>query len=305
MEYMIAAYTDVGTTKKTNQDSFCVRRAALPEGGELALAVVCDGMGGLSKGELASAEAVRAFGAWFDGTMAQLPSLCARGFDPVRRQWESLIQDVHSRLLAYSQREQLQLGTTLVAWLAVGGRYLAVNVGDSRLYEHGGQLRQLSRDHSLVAREISLGRITEEQALRHPQRNVLLQCLGAGTSVSPDFQEGRVSGGTLYLLCSDGFVHEVPRSELEQRLLPVRLDSKEAMTRALSDVVADCMARGEGDNITAVLIKAAESPVPPPAAGGLRGLLGRMGKRPEQSPGTGREPVLMETAQILYTQERI
>lgn len=305
MEYTAAAYTDIGTTKKTNQDSFCVRRAALTQGGEMALAVVCDGMGGLSRGELASAEAVRAFGSWFDGNMERLPALCAQGFGPVRRQWEDLVQNLHSRLLAYAQSAQIQLGTTLVAWLAVGGRYLVVSVGDSRLYEYGDRLCQVTQDQSLVAREIALGRITEEQALRHPQRNVLLQCLGAGASVSPVFQEGKVSGGTLYLLCSDGFVHEVGRPELEERLLPIRLDTKERMTQALAGLVEDCKARGEGDNITAVLIKAAESPLAPKKRGGLGGLLGRMGKKkhPGQEHTSG--AVLVETAQIVYTQERI
>lgn len=305
MEYVVAAYTDVGTTKKTNQDSFCVRRAALAGGGEMVLAVVCDGMGGLSKGELASAEAVRTFGAWFDGTMERLPALCAHGFGPVRQQWESLIGDIHSRLLVYSQAEQIQLGTTLVAWLAVNGRCLTVNVGDSRLYEHGGHLHQVTQDQSLVAREISLGRITEEQALHHPQRNVLLQCLGSGASVSPVFQEGRVSGGTVYLLCSDGFVHEVGRQELEQRLLPIRLDTKEAMTQALADVVEDCKARGERDNITAILVKAVESPLSQPEAGGLRGWLDRLRTKKEGAPERQPGVALVETAQIVYTQERI
>lgn len=305
MEYIVAAYTDIGTTKKTNQDSFCVRRAVLPKGGEMALAVVCDGMGGLSRGELASAEAIRAFGAWFDEMMERLPDLCVQSFDLVRRQWEVLIQDIHSRLREYSQTVQVQLGTTLVAWLAVGSRYLAVNVGDSRLYEYGRQLRQLSRDQSLVAREIALGRITEEQALHHPQRNVLLQCLGAGASVSPAFQEGQVSGGALYLLCSDGFVHEVTWPELEQRLLPIRLDSKEMMTRALTDIVEDCKIRGEDDNITAILIKAAESPMAAPKPVGLHGLLGRLGKKKDRECCKQPGAILVETAQIVYTQEHI
>ena len=305
MEYIAAAYTDVGTAKATNQDSLCIRRAALAGGGEMALAVVCDGMGGLSKGELASAEAVRAFGAWFDGTMERLPALCAQDFAPVRRQWEGLIQNLHSRLLAYSQAARIQLGTTLVAWLAVGNRYLAVNVGDSRLYAHTGQLRQVTQDQSLVAREIALGRITQEQALHHPQRNVLLQCLGAGAQVVPAFQEGRLSGGTLYLLCSDGFVHEVGSAELEQRLLPVRLNSKETMTRALADIVEDCKARGERDNITAVLLRASESPVAAPAKSGLRGFFSRLGKAPDAPQAGQPAAVLVETAQIVYTQEHI
>lgn len=305
MEYTIAAYTDMGVCKKSNQDSFCARRAILPEGDELVFAAVCDGMGGLSKGELASAEVIRAFGAWFDGAMGQFPSLVSRDFGAVRSQWESLIIDVHTRLLSYSRSMKIELGTTLVAWLAVGGRYLMVNVGDSRLYEHTGQLCQISQDHSLVAREIALGHITEEQALHHPQRNVLLQCLGAGSAVSPLFREGRVSAGALYLLCTDGFVHKVCRAELEQSLLPMRLGSKESMTGALRDVTEQCKTRGEQDNITAVLVKALESPLPPSSAQGVKSLLHRMMHR--RQPSHERQPgaVLVETAQIVYSQEHI
>ena len=299
MEYIIAAYTDIGTKKKTNQDSLCVRRATLPKGEEMALAVVCDGMGGLSRGELASAEAIRAFGAWFDEMMERLPTLCAQSFDPVRRQWSVLIEDLHSRLRKYSQTVKIQLGTTLVAWLAVGSRYLAVNVGDSRLYEYMGQLRQLSQDQSLVAREIALGRITEEQALHHPQRNVLLQCLGAGASVSPAFQEGQVSGGALYLLCSDGFVHEVTQLELEQRLLPIGLVSKEMMTRTLTDIVEGCKIRAEDDNITAILIKAEETPMAAPEPVVLHGLLERLGKKKDRESCKQPGATLVETAQIV------
>ena len=305
MEYMISAYTDIGTVKQTNQDSLCVRRATYAERGEIALAVICDGMGGLSKGELASAEVIQAFSTWFDTTMEQLPALCAQGFVAIRQQWEVLIQNIHNRLLSYSREIQIQLGTTLVAWLAVGDRYLAVNVGDSRLYEHRGQLRQISQDHSLVAREVALGHITEEQALHHPQRNTLLQCLGTGTLVMPTFQEGRISGGTLYLLCSDGFVHEVERLELEQRLLPIRLDSKEVMTRTLSRIAEDCKTRGERDNITAILIKASESPVIMLESSGWRRLFSWIKKKKPSESDSQPAVTLIETAQIVYTKERL
>ncbi len=70
MEYLVAAYTDIGIQKETNQDSICVRRAAFSEAEETVLAVVCDGMGGLKKGEVASAAAVNAFGTWFDANLA-------------------------------------------------------------------------------------------------------------------------------------------------------------------------------------------------------------------------------------------
>lgn len=303
MEYTVAFSTDKGTTKGSNQDSLCIRRAAMPRGGEMVLAVVCDGMGGLSRGELASAEVVRAFGAWFDDNMRELPSACARDFASVKEQWGALIQTLHSRLLAYAQFNGLQLGTTLVAWLAVGDRYLAVSVGDSRLYSHGEKFRQITQDHSLVAREIALGRITQEQANVHPQRNVLLQCLGAGTVVSPEFHEGRVSGGAFYLLCSDGFVHKVEACELERRLLPICVDTQEAMTRALAGIVADCKERGEEDNITAVLVRSVESRLGQGRQGALGRLMGRL-KREKDLQGDP-EVTLQETVQVVHTQEKL
>lgn len=305
MEYTIAAYTDVGIQKESNQDSFCVRRAAVPGGGELLMAVVCDGMGGLQKGEVASAAAVRTFGGWFDGNLDRLPALCGRGFEPVRHQWEDLIRDLHSRLLAYARDRRVQLGTTLTAFLACGSRYLTVNVGDSRIYENQRQLRQLTQDQSLVAREIASGRITGEEARHHPQRNVLLQCLGAGAAVTPVFTEGTLLSGAVYLLCSDGFVHELSPAELGEALLPLRLGTREAMTETLTGLTETCKRRGETDNITAVLVKTRESGIAPAAPAGLRGLLGRL--RGPKEPGVTAPlgAALLETAQIVHTTEEL
>lgn len=90
MEYLVAAYTDTGIRKETNQDSICIRRAAVSGRGEAVLAVVCDGMGGLKKGEVASATAVNAFGTWFDANLSRLPSFGGSDFAQVRRQWGGL-----------------------------------------------------------------------------------------------------------------------------------------------------------------------------------------------------------------------
>ena len=92
MEYLVAAYTDTGIKKETNQDSICVRRAAVTGIGETILAVVCDGMGGLKKGEVASAAAVNAFGRWFDTNLSNLPMLCSTDFSQIRHHWRRLIE---------------------------------------------------------------------------------------------------------------------------------------------------------------------------------------------------------------------
>lgn len=297
MEFVIAAYTDTGIQKTVNQDSLCLRRAAIPAGGELMLAVVCDGMGGLEKGELASAECVRAFGNWFDQNLGQLPALCRGNFEEVRRQWEELFRSIHSRLLRYAVDNHVQLGTTAAVFLACEGRYLVANLGDSRVYARRDTLEQLTQDHSLVAREIALGRITEEEARHHPQRNILLQCLGSGESISPSYYEGRLQSDCLYFLCTDGYVHELSRAELSERLTPLYLSTRESMTEVLTSLAEDCKGRGETDNLTAVLIKTAETALNRPR--GLRLLFGRRKDTPEGAA------VLVETAQLIHTTESI
>lgn len=297
MKFVLAAYTDAGTQKPVNQDSLCLRRAVLPSGNELMMAAVCDGMGGLEKGELASAECVRAFGGWFDQNLSRLPVLCQSGFAQVKSQWDELFRAVHGRLLEYAARNQGRLGTTAAVFLACQGRYLAANIGDSRVYARRDALKQLSQDHSLVAREVALGRVTEEEARHHPQRNILLQCLGSGETVAPFYSEGGLQSGCLYFLCSDGYVHELSPAELSERLNPLYLTDKESMTRTLAGLAEDCKSRGETDNLTGVLIQTEETAVSRPR--GLRRLFGEKKDAPE---GTA---ALAETAQIIHTAERI
>lgn len=297
MNYTAAAYTDVGTHKPTNQDSLCLRRAAIPGAGEAVLAVVSDGMGGLKKGEVASASAVTAFGNWFDRNLQLLPALCGADFSRVRGQWTQLICQLHRALLGSCAGGNERLGATVSAFLAFDGRYLTLTVGDSRIYECRDTLTQLTQDQSLVAREVALGRITQEESRHHPQRNVLLQCVGAGELIEPVFTQGRVRDDALYLLCTDGFVHEPSPAELEGRLRPAYLNTKDGMTDALRELTELCKARGETDNITALLLRSTESRIRP-KEGLLRQFLRRRKREPEPA-------VLLETAQVVHTNEII
>lgn len=303
MEYLVAAYTDTGVRKETNQDSICVRRASIVGSGETVLAVVCDGMGGLKKGEVASAAAVNAFGRWFDDNLQQLPALCCTEFSQVRLQWWRLVEKLHQELLRYSAKTQIQLGTTVAAFFAYGDRYLTMNIGDSRVYERKSAFRQLTKDQSLVAREVAAGRITEEESRHHPQRNVLLQCVGAGEHITPVFSEGKVQNKALYLLCSDGLCHEMSLEELEEHFQYVYLVSKDAMTAALKEATELCERRGETDNITALLIKTRESDYLKPKKAGMEKLKRMLHIA---SSNTNAQPaILLETAQITHTKEVI
>lgn len=302
MEYLVAAYTDTGTQKETNQDSICVRRAAVPDAGEAIMAIVCDGMGGLKKGEVASAAGINAFGAWFDQNLHSLPALCGTDFSLVQRQWTALIEELHQSLQQYAAKCGVQLGTTITAFFAYEDRYLTMNIGDSRIYERKNALCQLTQDQSLVAREIAAGRITEEESRHHPQRNILLQCLGTGNRVTPVFTTGKVRNDALYLLCSDGLLHELSPEELAERFQAVYLNSKDAMTNALREATELCISRGETDNITSVLIKTWESGYIKPKKFGIDQL-----RRVLHLTQVGEEQTvtLLETAQVTHTQEAI
>lgn len=302
MEYLVAAYTDTGTHKETNQDSICVRRASVSDVGEVIMAIVCDGMGGLKKGEVASAAGVNAFGAWFDKNLSSLPVLCGTDFSLVQRQWTALTEEIHQSLQQYAAESGAQLGTTITAFFAYADRYLTMNIGDSRIYERKNTLRQLTQDQSLVAREIAAGRITEEESRHHPQRNILLQCLGAGSQVAPVFTTGKIRADALYLLCSDGLVHEIPPEELVERFQAVYLNSKDAMTGALREATELCKSRGETDNITSVLIKTWESGYVKPKKFGMDQLRRALHLA---SADKGGVVALLETAQVIHTQETI
>ena len=252
MNFLISASTDLGG-KSTNQDSLCTLVLQTPQG-PMTFAILCDGMGGLENGELASAAVVRAFRRW---ALTVLPDLCQAPLEDgvIRQQWETLIQNLNSRIGLYSQQNGTRMGTTAVVMLLTQSRYFILNVGDSRAYELTDHLRQLTRDHSWVAREVEAGRIPPEEAESHPKRNVLTQCIGAPRQVNGDMFYGRTKKKAVYLLCSDGFRHEITQDEIFASLGPQVLTDPRTMDRNAKDLIAENLRRGEIDNISVVLVR--------------------------------------------------
>ena len=250
---MISAKTDVGLTKRTNQDSMTVKVIHTRQG-EMVFAIVCDGMGGLQKGEVASATVIRAFERW---VYQELPLLCKDLItdEKIREQWEKIIFEQNEVMKAYGTRCGIRLGTTVVAMLFTQERYYLLNVGDSRAYELTKNVCQLTKDQTFVAREVELGNMTQEQAKQDPRRNVLLQCVGASEEVYPDFFFGKVKENAVYLLCSDGFRHEISAEEIYEKLNPQVLWEDDAMQKNSMELIALNKARQERDNSSVVLIR--------------------------------------------------
>ena len=252
MKFKVAYHTDVGIKKNTNQDGLLLKGAETSSG-DVLLAVVCDGMGGLAKGELPSSQILRAFAEWFE---REAPDMLQAGFSEEKlfSAWRKLLAVENQKLAEYGARNNISLGTTATAMLLVGADYYYIHVGDSRIYELDTALRQLTSDHTVVAKEIAAGRLTPEQAVGDPRRNVLLQCVGASQVIEPDCCKGVLASDAGYLLCSDGFRHVITADEIFTQLNPKLVKDEASMTAGLKGLIETVKVRQETDNITAVLI---------------------------------------------------
>lgn len=236
-----AHHTDVGMVRRANQD------AVMANGN---LFVVADGMGGHQGGEVASGITTEHF--------------FALGAVESVEQLEQAVIDANAKIRkrGATQANLDGMGTTVVAVAVLptedpGGplHFAAANVGDSRLYLlENGTFTQVSVDHSLVDELVRAGQLTAQEALRHPQRNVVTRALGADTEVDVDTWVLRSQVGQRYLLCSDGLVNEVSNSEMAK----VLTDTADPQ-QAAAILVDKANQAGGRDNISVLIIDVVES----------------------------------------------
>lgn len=253
MRFLATADTDIGISKSTNQDSLLIKHAAA-DGQEILMAIVCDGMGGLSKGELASATVIRAFAKWFDEDLPfEIENI---NMQIIGAKWSLLLKELNTQILEYSHNHGIDsMGTTFSGIFFARNQYVVVHVGDSRVYYIGSSINQLTTDQTFVARELSRGTLTLEQAKTDKRRNLLLQCVGASKTVEPQVICGKTEKGA-YVLCSDGFRHEISETEMYESLNPVNLMNKNAMHSNAKYLIEQVKNRNEKDNISVILVKA-------------------------------------------------
>lgn len=253
MDFIVSANTDIGIVKDTNQDGLSVKVINTPQG-KVTFAILCDGMGGLAKGEVASTTLISAFNEW---VFNELPVLCKADIEDsvIRNQWENIVVKQNNIIKAYGAQQGIRLGTTVVVMLLTQTRYYILNIGDSRAYEIFDTLHQLTEDQTFVAREIQLGRMTTEEAKVDPRRNVLLQCVGASDEIYPDMFFGETKKDAVYMLCSDGFRHEVTPDEIYEKFQPSVLTDAVAMNNNSKQLIELNKERAERDNISVVLIR--------------------------------------------------
>lgn len=254
MEFIATYNTDIGIRKSTNQDSLAIKIVKTPAG-MVSFGIVCDGMGGLAKGELASKEVIVAFCKWFDEVFINDVMNNRFSVTSLREQWNNIIQIQNKRLGNYGSNHNLMLGTTVSAILLFHDEYYIVHVGDSRVYEITGEAKQLTNDQTFIAREIAMGRMTEEQAKTDPRRSVLLQCVGASPVVEPDFIKGHMKKNAVYMLCSDGFRHQISDEEMLDKIGPDAASTEEDLQYGCVYLTELVKNRKETDNISVAVIR--------------------------------------------------
>lgn len=245
--FRYAGLTNTGLVRDHNEDAYRIPIEAeiglLETKGHLY--VLADGMGGHHKGEIASAVTIETVNSEYYAIVTPLA---------VENPADSIIEALASAITlandqVYSATEGG--GTTVVAAVLHADNLIAMNVGDSRAYIlRDNELRLLSKDHSLVRRLVEMGKISEEEALTHPRRNVLYQALGQGSDVDIHIASEKLQPHDIVILCSDGLWGEVSESEIKEVL-----NQAPSPLTAAKQLIEMANASGGPDNITAIVIQ--------------------------------------------------
>ena len=230
--------TDIGMVREVNQDYVFVTEA--PIGNLPNLLVVADGMGGHRAGEYASRLAVEVL----------KQELAASTEESPEAMMKNAITRANERVLeAARQDAKLSgMGTTLVAATVIERTLYFANVGDSRLYLLSDDIKQLSKDHSLVQEMVRLGGINQEEAKSHPDKNIITRAIGAKDDVDIDFYEYRLKKGDIILMCTDGLSNMVE----DEEMLHIVKCSRDVV-EAVEQLIERAKEHGGSDNIGVIV----------------------------------------------------
>jgi serine/threonine protein phosphatase PrpC len=247
-----AWFTDVGNVRDHNEDAVLVKeygQGTVSGNAFAGLYVVSDGMGGAEAGEVASTLTISTIARHVEQTWSEGITLDANASEACLRQ---AVDAANAAILSYIQQhpESAGMGATVVAALVQPQRLTLAWVGDSRAYVwERGVLRQVSRDHSLVARLVEIGQLSPAEARTHEHRNVLLRSLGNRDQVAADVVSRPLQRGARLVLCSDGLTGHVDDNALSD-ILSRHRDPYDAAL----ELVAAANAGGGSDNISVVVV---------------------------------------------------
>lgn len=231
--------TDIGKKRKLNQDF--VYSSDEPVGNLPNVYIVADGMGGHNAGDYASKctveTMIREIRSSFEKSPIRILSKAIRvANDQVRRK-------------AREDEALFGMGTTVVVATCLGKYLQVANVGDSRLYIVNEEVRQITRDHSLVEEMVRMGGIDKEAAKNHPDKNIITRAIGARDTIEIDFFHEELKNGDLVLLCSDGLTNMLEDEEIGRIL-----KSQSTIEERAGKLIEAANSNGGKDNITVIII---------------------------------------------------
>ncbi|MBR2579235.1 MAG: Stp1/IreP family PP2C-type Ser/Thr phosphatase [Clostridia bacterium] len=239
----IFSKSDIGKKRTINQDSFAHK--VLSE--SMSWSIVCDGMGGLSAGELASGKAVKSISDFFQTHLSESSSkedIKKYMFEAARLANEEIYKSTKEN------PELGKMGTTLVMCIVKNDFAGVAYLGDSRAYLLTDEsISQISVDHSVVQQMLESGEITPEQAKNHPQKNIITRALGIDPTISLDYKEVNIPPKVRMLLCTDGLTNYLDSLEILDILKRYSGES------AAEKLIEESNNRGGKDNITVSIIE--------------------------------------------------
>ena len=242
---MIKAYakSDVGKVREINEDSFYISDSL----DEIQLYILADGMGGYKGGEVASKLAIQSAKNYIESN-----------FKEIEKDKDSIIQLVgssieYANMIVYEKSKENKelngMGTTLDVCLIYNNRVFIGHVGDSRVYRIRKEfMRKLTQDHSYVQKLVKDGTITKEEAVHHPQKNMLMKALGCNAFVEPDVMVKGFLKDDILIMNSDGLTNLVSQEEIFK-------EAKKDIEQAPKELVNLANEKGGYDNITVIVIK--------------------------------------------------
>lgn len=244
MIYTFCTKTDPGRARENNEDSVAFDDAT-------HLGVLADGMGGYNAGEIASGMAT----AFIKAEMARW--LAEAGYyaksKEIRRALEICVENANRSIYNAASSNSLYsgMGTTLIVGVFQGAKLMLGHIGDSRCYRmRAGELRQITKDHSLLQEQIDAGLLTLEQAATSSYKNLVTRALGVDDTVMLELNEYDVEPGDTYLMCSDGLSDMVEDPEIGRILL-----AQQSMNDIAEQLVTVANEHGGRDNISVLLAR--------------------------------------------------
>lgn len=240
----IAGCTDAGRRYDENQDCYCAGKV----NDNTFWLVLCDGMGGMEDGDLASRRVC--------SYMAEMLEEVFVEYAP-----DDEIPDLLKKIVCFSndmladenikRRTGGLMGTTVVAAVVRGNNVTVAHCGDSRAYLIGKKsIKQMTKDHSVVQELVDAGKLTPQQAANHPNRNVITRALGVEKGIRPDVTGFRIQKGDILLLCSDGLSNMIQDSDILKTAMEC------GFFDCPNELVRKAVEAGGFDNITALMLKA-------------------------------------------------